>query len=254
MIKIFIDPGHGGEDPGAQANGLQEKDVTLAIALRIKLMLTNNYENTQVKMSRTGDQTISLKERTNAANRWGADFFLSVHINAGGGKGYEDYIYHRSSDSSRTAKLRDQIHSEIIKLSSMHDRGKKKANFHVLRESKMPALLTESGFIDHIDDATKMKQDFWLDYISRGHVLGLVKAFGLIRKANLPQITCIKVIADSLWTYHSPKWSNRALLVSKNDVFTVIRKPFKVGDGFMYKLKSGLYITASRKYVREYHS
>lgn len=93
MVKLFIDPGHGGTDPGAVGNGLQEKSLTLQIATRIKDILTLEYDNVSIRMSRTGDQTVSLSERTNAANAWGADFFLSVHINAGGGTGYEDYVY-----------------------------------------------------------------------------------------------------------------------------------------------------------------
>lgn len=87
MVKLFIDPGHGGTDPGAVGNGIQEKNLTLQIATLIKDILTLEYDNVSIRMSRTGDQTVSLSERTNAANAWGADFFLSVHINAGGEPG-----------------------------------------------------------------------------------------------------------------------------------------------------------------------
>lgn len=252
MIKIFLDPGHGGNDPGAQANGLSEKDVTLAIALRIKKMLLTEYERVSVKMSRTGDQTVSLKERTNNANHWGANFYLSIHINAGGGVGYEDFIYEKLSDRSYTAKLREVIHNEIIKVNSMYDRGKKKANFHVLRESAMPAMLTESGFIDQKDDVAKIKQSIWLDQVAHGHVSGLVKALGLIKKSHINSIRYLEIITDSLWTYHTEKWSDRAVIVRKGEVFTIIKDKFPVKGGFMYQLKSGLYITASQKYVREY--
>src|SRR5699024_11444864 len=84
MVKIFIDPGHGGSDGGAAANGLKEKDVTLKIAKKIRSRL-GNYEGVGTKMSRTTDKYISLTGRTNMANSWNADFFLSIHINAGGG-------------------------------------------------------------------------------------------------------------------------------------------------------------------------
>lgn len=90
MAKIFIDPGHGGTDPGAVGNGLQERNVNLQIALRVRDILLNEYDNVT---SRTGDQTVSLGQRTNAANSWGADYFLSIHINAGGGTGFESFIY-----------------------------------------------------------------------------------------------------------------------------------------------------------------
>ena len=79
MAKIFIDAGHGGTDPGAVGNGLQEKVLTLTIAKKIESLL-KNYENVSVKMSRTSDTTLSLSQRTDAANAWGSDFFLSVHI------------------------------------------------------------------------------------------------------------------------------------------------------------------------------
>ena len=99
MTKIFIDPGHGGTDPGAVGNGLQEKNLTLSIATQIRDMLVSEYENVEVRMSRTGDTTLSLTERTNMANSWGADYFLSVHINAGGGTGFESFIH--TTKSSR---------------------------------------------------------------------------------------------------------------------------------------------------------
>lgn len=85
MAKIFIDPGHGGSDPGAVGNGIQEKDITLRIATMIRDMLVSEYEDVTVRMSRTSDETVSLSERSNAANAWGADYFVSVHVNAGGG-------------------------------------------------------------------------------------------------------------------------------------------------------------------------
>jgi len=168
MTKIYIDAGHGGNDPGATTNGLKEKDLTLSISKKIAAIL-KDYDCT-VKLSRTSDKTLSLKQRTDDANKWGADFLLSVHINAGGGTGYEDYIYVRLADSSKTAKIRDTIHAEIAKVLKKHgatNRGKKKANFHVLRESKSPAMLSENLFIDTKKDAdllknTKFLNDFFI--------------------------------------------------------------------------------------------
>ncbi|MCG3087918.1 N-acetylmuramoyl-L-alanine amidase [Sporosarcina cyprini] len=186
MVKIYLDPGHGGTDGGASANGLKEKDVTLAIATRVRNILVNEYTNASVRMSRTGDQTVSLTQRTNDANAWGADFYLSIHINAGGGTGYEDFIHSNLSDSSTTAQLRNTIHAEIVKLIDMTNRGKKKANFHVLRESNMHAMLTENGFIDNATDAAKMKTSAWLDKAARGHANGLAKALGLIKSSTPP--------------------------------------------------------------------
>ncbi|MBU8732322.1 N-acetylmuramoyl-L-alanine amidase [Cytobacillus oceanisediminis] len=180
MVKLFIDPGHGGTDPGAVGNGLQEKNLTLQIATRIKDILTLEYDNVSIRMSRTGDQTVSLSERTNAANAWGADFFLSVHINAGGGTGYEDYVY--PGVGSPTTTYQNNIHAEVLKLVDFNDRGKKQANFHVLRETRMPALLTENGFIDNANDAAKLKSSTFIENLARGHVNGIVSSFNLPKK------------------------------------------------------------------------
>src|SRR5690606_13418747 len=87
MKKVFIDPGHGGSDSGAVGNGLKEKDLTLAIAKECEKVLKSEYEGVTVKMSRTGDTYPTLSARTNAANSWNADLFISIHINAGGGTG-----------------------------------------------------------------------------------------------------------------------------------------------------------------------
>lgn len=185
-MKIYLDPGHGGTDPGAQGNGLNEKDVTLDIALKLRDILLNEYQNVDVRMSRTGDTTKSLGQRTSDANAWGADYFLAIHINSAdsAAHGYEDFIYNGLSDSSSSARYRDIIHAEVIKVNELSDRGKKKANFHVIRESNMPAMLSENGFISNPHDAALMKQDAWRQKVARGHANGLARAFNLQRKAN----------------------------------------------------------------------
>ncbi|MDQ1001197.1 N-acetylmuramoyl-L-alanine amidase [Neobacillus niacini] len=201
-MKLYLDPGHGGSDPGAVGHGLSEKNIALDIALRIQSILTSQYENIQVKMSRTDDTTKSLSQRTNEANAWGADFYLSIHCNAfnGSARGYEDYIHTSLSDSSTTAKYQDIIHAEVINLNQLPDRGQKKANFHVLRETAMPALLTENGFIDNAQDAALMKQSTWRQQVAQGHANGVAKAFNLVRKQqqDAPDSgTVYKVIAGS---------------------------------------------------------
>jgi N-acetylmuramoyl-L-alanine amidase len=182
MVKVFIDPGHGGTDPGAVGNGLREKDLTLQIATRVKNILTQEYDNVSVLMSRTGDQTVSLTERANAANTWGADFLLSVHINAGGETDYEDFIY--PGVGAPTTTYQSNIHAAFLALVDYYDRGKKTANFHVLRESNMPALLTENGFIDNGNDAAKLKSSSFIESIARGHVNGIARSFNLPKKST----------------------------------------------------------------------
>lgn len=185
MVKIFIDPGHGGSDPGAVANGLKEKDLTLKISKKIRDIL-KGYNGISVKLSRESDKTLSLKQRTDMANKWGADYLISVHVNAGGGTGFESFTYNGNYRSkAATNKKRSIIHDEIMKqLSGVRDRGKKEANYHMVRESSMEAMLTENFFIDNVSDAKKLKSDTWINRIAQGHANGIIKAFGLKKKTS----------------------------------------------------------------------
>lgn len=179
MVKIYLDAGHGGTDPGAVGNGLIEKVLTLKISKRVETLLTA-YQNVETKMSRTGDTYPTLSDRTNEANSWGADYFMSFHINAGGGNGYEDFVY---PGSTKSIVYQNIIHAEINKtIDTMKNRGQKQAHFHVLRNTKMPSILTECGFIDSVSDAALLKQDEFINGLAQGHVNGLVKSFGLIKK------------------------------------------------------------------------
>ena len=182
---LVLDPGHGDSDPGAVGNGLREKDLTLDICKRVKKHLESNYTGIKIHMTRTTDKYLSLSQRAQFANSKKADLFVSVHINAGGGTGYEDFIYNKLSNSSITAKMRDTFHKEVVKEQSFwRNRGKKKANFAVLRETKMAAILTENGFIDNKNDADKLKKASYLDKIAKGHAEGIAKALNLKKKTT----------------------------------------------------------------------
>lgn len=186
-MKVFIDAGHGGSDPGAVANGLEEKGLTLDIGRRIENILANQFDGISVKMGRTDDYAMSLSQRTNDANTWGADLFVSIHINAGGGTGYEDYRYNTLSASSNTGNIQSTIHQAVmahLQPFGVTDRGAKSANFHVLRETNMPAVLTETLFIDTVGDADLLKRVDFLNAVATGHAEGIAQAFGLQRRAT----------------------------------------------------------------------
>ncbi len=184
--KVIVDAGHGGSDSGATGNGLREKDLTLKIAQKINQNLLNNYV-VQTKMTRTSDVYISLNQRTNMANSWGANLFLSVHINAAGGSGYEDYIHDKNA-TSEDIKVQNEVNKEISKVLEEYgknNRGKKKANFHVLRESKMASILLEILFIDNESDAALLKNEEFLNDISEAISTGVANALALPEKGNV---------------------------------------------------------------------
>ena len=176
MKKIYLDAGHGGKDSGAIGFGLKEKDVVLKIARYVRDYLNSNYSGHTVKMSRNSDVFLSLKQRTDEANKWGADVFISIHCNASNGKarGYEDYVYNRLKSGSKSYDLQNYIHDEVSKLFSVN-RGKKQANFHVLRESRANAILTENGFIDNKHDNQFLKSDDNLRKLGEAHAKGIAR-------------------------------------------------------------------------------
>lgn len=183
-IKIFIDPGHGGTDPGAVGNGLREKDLTLTIAKALKKYLEDNYENVEVRLSREDDRTLTLRQRTDMANAWGADYFISVHVNAGGGTGFETFIWN-GNVSRATITNQNVMHSESIKQLQVRDRGKKRANFFVIRETRMPAILPEFLFIDNASDARLLKDPVFLNKCAKGLENGVASIFNLKKKETV---------------------------------------------------------------------
>lgn len=185
MVKVQLDAGHGGKDPGAHGFGIKEKDVNLQLALSCEKHLERLYE-VDVSQSRREDVFISLEGRTDQANRDNVDFFYSFHCNAGGGTGYEDYIYIGLDEDSHTAHLRNITHrtvrDEILRPENIVDRGKKQANFHVLRETVMSAVLTENLFVDTAQDAAKLKDDGFVNQLALAHAHGIAAALDLTKK------------------------------------------------------------------------
>lgn len=153
---VFIDPGHGGSDPGALGNGLQEKDLTLAIALKVGSILKQH--DLQVGYSRTTDTYVSLEDRAKLANRSNADIFVSIHINSAkstSARGVETYHYPGSVKGNELATaIQDSLVAGKI---FSHNRKVKTANHAVTRLTKMPSCLVELGFIVNPQDAQLLK-------------------------------------------------------------------------------------------------
>ncbi|MFP4133940.1 MAG: N-acetylmuramoyl-L-alanine amidase [Halothece sp.] len=154
---IVIDPGHGGRDPGAIGiEGLQEKNVVLPISRYVRDAL--EAKGVRVQMLRESDRFISLSGRAEMANRANADLFISIHANAismtrPDVNGIETY-YH-----SQGRALATSIHRSMLKNTNMRDRGVRQANFYVLRNSSMPAVLVETGFLTGLEDAPRLADD-----------------------------------------------------------------------------------------------
>lgn len=180
--KVFVNGGHGGTDSGAVGNGLKEKDITKKISeLIVKGLSKYDVDVMLFQQSQSGN---GLKTITDKANNWKADILVSVHVNSGGGTGFESFAY-SGSVLSNTLKLQRTIHDEVMKSIKDYgvvDRGRKRQNFHVLRESKMSSVLTENMFIDSVRDSKLLKDNKFIEKVADGHVKGIVRFLSLKKK------------------------------------------------------------------------
>lgn len=165
-LKVFIDPGHGGSDPGALGNGLNEKDIVLSISK--KLGLTLNSKGVSIKYARTTDEYVSLESRAEQANAWGANLFVSVHTNSATTVANGTECFTKPTADSKTKQLSASISSAISNKFGIANRGHKEENWRVLMLSNMPAILIETAFISNSNDANLLKnrQDDFVTVIS----------------------------------------------------------------------------------------
>lgn len=150
MVRLCLDYGHGGEDPGAIYKGRCEKNDVLNIGKAVAKELRRH--GVIVDETRTTDKTMSLRERSNFEKSGRYDYFISFHRNAfkpERAQGVETFIY--LNQGAKAKELADRIQKGLVDIGFV-DRGVKTANFHVLRETKAPAVLIEIGFIDNSKD------------------------------------------------------------------------------------------------------
>lgn len=185
-MKVCLDPGHGGYDPGAVGNGLKEKDLTLDICLRLKPLLEAN--RTSVILTRDGDFAPrhlendlngELWDRVKVAEEFKADLFVSIHINAGGGTGTEVLIQGAGGQAEMAA---GKVLPYLVKAGDWANRKVKTQNILVLRETSMPAILTENGFIDNVVDTAKLKDPNFRQLLAVAHAKGICDYFGNLYK------------------------------------------------------------------------
>ena len=175
--RIVIDPGHGGWDPGAVGySGVEEKEVVLQMGKKLKdLLVQRGYD---VLLTRNRDVFVPLYERARLANKWSADLFISIHANFN----YNPRIdgtatYAHWNSRQKTWALAWYVQDEMVSRIKRRDNGLKAANFVVLRQTNMPAILVETAFLSNPkEERLLVKESFQLKTV-RGIAAGIDKYF-----------------------------------------------------------------------------
>ena len=190
---IFLDPGHGGKDPGAQYLGLKEKDLNLQVSQQLKTRLESlGYK---VIMSRSSDVYVDfITERSRMSNETNADMFISIHFNAtghgldSGEDGIQTYTYlptgnipsvinkkwHDNPTRLKYSyKLGSYIHQSVLATTHAKDAGLLAKSFAVLRESNKPAVLLELGYMDDSKESKKIRTKEYQQKLVDGIVQGI---------------------------------------------------------------------------------
>jgi len=213
-FKIVIDPGHGGKDPGAiGVDGIQEKDVVLAVAQRLKARLVAT-QDADVVLTRDADIFLALEERTARANTEQADLFVSIHANASPNRslsGIETYYLNNTNDRAtmrlaemenglrsvtgrtkgdrdvalilsdliqsykiqESVSLAEDIQQALVGKTRANDIGVKRGPFYVLVGAGMPCVLVEVSFLTHREEGALLAQAAYQDTLAEGLLRGI---------------------------------------------------------------------------------
>lgn len=193
---IFLDPGHGGKDPGASYYNITEKELNMQVYQKLRKELEGlGYT---VLSSRDSDVFVDfVTERSRMVNKTDSDIFISIHFNASGNPasnraGIQTYSYeaaagypskinpywHNHPDRiSESNRLAADIHSSLLAETGAKDAGLLQSSFAVLRETDKPAVLLELGYIDNFNENQQVRSDAYQNRLVAGIVKGIQKYY-----------------------------------------------------------------------------
>ncbi len=187
MAKVVLDPGHGVETPGKRSfdGSLLEHEFNFDIAKRQKAVLERH--GVEVVLTRLNEHDIPLAERVAIAKHYNADIFVSDHADAYGStwnsaNGYTVYTYTRID--AATTRLAQCVDSAMSEVGSIRNRGIKQADFYVLRNTPMPAILIEHGFYTNKVEGPKLKDTNVRQALAVAGAKGILQYFGIQYKGK----------------------------------------------------------------------
>jgi N-acetylmuramoyl-L-alanine amidase len=166
---VVIDPGHGGHDNGGQWGRVYEKHLALDTATRLESQLKRmGY---QTVMTRRSDYFITLPQRVATANKYRNAIFVSIHYNYTWKEqvsGLETFYYNAEGQ-----KLAQYVQSSLVRKTRTVDRNAKFARFYVIRNTNLPSILVEGGFVSNENERTRMKSAYFRESIASGIAEGI---------------------------------------------------------------------------------
>lgn len=255
-MRIGLNAGHTVSGPGCGTSGVIVESVeTRKVCSRLTEMFkASNVEVVPCTVDKAESQEAYLEKVVEMANRTDLDYFISIHFNNDAkkaGHGVEAYTY-------KGRQYQDAIEvCEFIAALGFTNRGVKEGSgLYVVRKTKAKSILLEVCFVND-PDASNYQEKFEqicaaIAYALADYVQATPKPVAPVQLPEKKKYA--KVLVDDLAVRKQPRWDKAAVAgrVQKNEVFTIANGPIKVGGGSMYRLKSGLYITASEKYVSVY--
>lgn len=216
-LIVALDPGHGGSDGGASGYGVVEKNVNLSIAQYCYNELST-YTGVTPYMTRNGDEYVGLQGRVNRAVAVGADVFVSIHCNSGGGTGAEVWVPNGSSYNYGTHVEGSDLGNKILaKLTALGlaDRGIKVRNservdgegpfyypdgsiqdyytvIEASREEGIPGIIVEHAFVDNASDASKLNSDSFRQQLGVADATGIAQKYSLVKDAVAKSQSLVK--------------------------------------------------------------
>lgn len=168
---VVIDAGHGGHDNGGQWGKVYEKHLALDTAVRLE----NNLKRMgfQTVMTRRSDYFVSLPQRVAIGNRYKNAIFVSIHYNYTWKEhvsGLETFYYSREAQ-----QLAHHVQNSLVRRTRTVDRNAKFARYYVIRNSNLPAILVEGGFVSNIEDRERMKSGNYREAIARAIAEGILR-------------------------------------------------------------------------------
>ena len=255
-MRIGLNAGHTLSGAGSGTSGVIVESIeTRRVCNRLTEMLkASGVEVVPCTVDKAVSQLAYLQQAVNMANRTDLDYFISIHFNndkARKGHGVEVHTY-----KGRQYQDAVEVCEHIAALGFTNRGVKEGSGLYVIKKTKAKSMLIEVCFVNDLD-ATTYQQKFEQICTAIAYALAdyLQAAPKPVAPIQLPEKKkYVKVLVDDLAVRKSPSWDKSAVAgrVQKNEVFTIAEGSIKVGSGSMYKLKSGLYITASPKYVTVY--